>query len=197
MLRWCLYRSMKTIVLFLRELNDPTRVVCANTAPSERTKTPLVCIRPVTCDCVVHTRPIMDKSLFNSSLADRTDNVDVPSMGHLKTQSWIWRVFYLLYSDLFYPLHTNDKAGAFTFFCPLFWGGGVVQFSERRTRDPKTRGSNPVRSTRKKKWEFVRVKNVVLTRCRCAQPPCVCIRAHTKWSRTHAKDLVPKSTECY
>ena len=28
------------------------------------------------------------------------------------------------------------------------WGGGVAQLVERRTQDPKTRGWNPVRSTR-------------------------------------------------
>ena len=51
---------------------------------------------------------------------------------------------------------------------------GVAHLVERRTRDPKTRGSNPVRSTRTI-CEFFRVKNVVLTRChcRCAQPLCV------------------------
>ena len=53
-------------------------------------------------------------------------------------------------------------------------GDGVAQWVERRTRDPKTRGSNPVKSTRKMCAIF-RVKNVVLTRCRCAQTP-VCMR---------------------
>ena len=59
------------------------------------------------------------------------------------------------------------------------WGGGLAQWLERWTGDLKVEGSNPVRSTRK--TEFFRVKNVVLTRCRCAQPPCVCIRTHTKY----------------
>ena len=43
------------------------------------------------------------------------------------------------------------------------WGDGVAQLVERLTQDPKARGSNPARGTR--------VKNVVLTRCQCAQPP--------------------------
>ena len=54
-------------------------------------------------------------------------------------------------------------------------GDGVAQLVERRTQDPKDRGSNPVRSTRVV-CEFFRVKNVVLTRYRCAQPPYVYIR---------------------
>ena len=49
---------------------------------------------------------------------------------------------------------------------------GVAQLVERRTQDPKDRGSNHVRSTHKI-VSFFRVKNVVLARCRCAQPPCV------------------------
>ena len=57
-------------------------------------------------------------------------------------------------------------------------GAEVTQFLERRTQDPKDRGSNPVRSTRTT-LIFSRVNKVVLARCRCvcAQPP-VCIRAH-------------------
>ena len=54
-------------------------------------------------------------------------------------------------------------------------GEGVAQLVERWTRDPKTRGSNAVRSTRKN-CEFFWVKNVVLTHCRCAQLPCVYTR---------------------
>ena len=49
----------------------------------------------------------------------------------------------------------------------------TAEFVERRPQNPMdsmTRGSHPVRSTRKKKWEFFRVKNDVLTRCRCVQP---------------------------
>ena len=38
--------------------------------------------------------------------------------------------------------------------------------------NPKTRGSNPVRSTRKTFWEFFGV-NILWTRCGCTQPPCV------------------------
>ena len=49
---------------------------------------------------------------------------------------------------------------------------------ERWTAHPKVEGSNPVRSTRKT-FDLLRVKKVVLTRCRCSQPP-VCIRTHTK-----------------
>ena len=59
-------------------------------------------------------------------------------------------------------------------------GDGVVQLVERRNlnRNPKIGGSNPasVRSTRIIYESFFRFKNVVLTRCRCAQPPCVYAR---------------------
>ena len=48
----------------------------------------------------------------------------------------------------------------------------VAQLVEYQTQDPKVRGSNPVRSTRKS-CVFFQVKNVVLTRCLCDQPPCV------------------------
>ena len=53
----------------------------------------------------------------------------------------------------------------------------IIIISGGQIRDPKIQkigGSNPacVRSTRKM-YEFFRVKNVVLTRSRCAQPPCV------------------------
>ena len=51
-------------------------------------------------------------------------------------------------------------------------GAGVAQLVERRTRDPETQGSNPVRSTRKMCESFFPSQNVMLTRCRCAQPPC-------------------------
>ena len=43
--------------------------------------------------------------------------------------------------------------------------------------DAIVRGSNPVRITRTN-CEFVRVKYAVLTRSRCAQPPCVHARPH-------------------
>ena len=52
----------------------------------------------------------------------------------------------------------------------------MAQLEERRTRDPKTQGSNAIRSTRTI-CEFFRVKNVMLTR-QCAQPPCVYIHTH-------------------
>ena len=52
------------------------------------------------------------------------------------------------------------------------WVDGVAQLIERRTWDQKERISNPIRSIRHI-YEFVLVKNVVMTRCRCPQPPCV------------------------
>ena len=62
----------------------------------------------------------------------------------------------------------------------------MAQLIKHRTRDPKTRGSNPARSTRKKMSEFFRVKRAVLTpRCRCAQPPCV--YARIRLTRTRVK----------
>ena len=63
-------------------------------------------------------------------------------------------------ADLFVPDHSSCD--------------GVAQLVERRTRDPMTGGSNPacVRSTTKICESFSE-SNVVLTRCRCAQPPCV------------------------
>ena len=53
----------------------------------------------------------------------------------------------------------------------------MAQLVERWTRDPKNGGSNTVciRGTRKI-CEFFQAKNVVLTRCRCAQPLCVYAR---------------------
>ena len=53
------------------------------------------------------------------------------------------------------------------------WQGG----SDARASDSRSNGfhdssSNPARSTRQN-CEFFRVKNVVLTRCRCAQYLCV------------------------
>ena len=52
-------------------------------------------------------------------------------------------------------------------------GDGLAQWLECWTGDPKVEGLNPVRSTKK---YFIRVKKVVLTRCRCARPPCVYAR---------------------
>ena len=54
---------------------------------------------------------------------------------------------------------------------------GVSQLVECWTQDPKIRGLNPVRSTRII-CEFFQVKNVVLTRCWCAQP--LCVYMHTQ-----------------
>ena len=52
-------------------------------------------------------------------------------------------------------------------------GDRVAHLVERQNKHPMTRGSIPVKSTT---CEFFRVKNVVMTRCRCAQPPCICAR---------------------
>ena len=49
--------------------------------------------------------------------------------------------------------------------------GWLSGYLERWTGDPKVEGLNPVRSTRK--TEFFWVKKIVLTRCLCAQPLCV------------------------
>ena len=60
-------------------------------------------------------------------------------------------------------------------------GDGVSQWVERRPQDPMdsmTRGSNPVRNTRKM-CEFFGVKHVVLTRCRCSPIP-LCIYTHAQ-----------------
>ena len=57
-------------------------------------------------------------------------------------------------------------------------GDRLAQWLERWTGDPKVEGLNPVMSTRK--TEFFRVKKVVPSRYRCAQPPCVYICTHTK-----------------
>ena len=67
---------------------------------------------------------------------------------------------------------------------------GVAQLIERQPQDQMdsmTQGSNLV-STRTNCDFFFRVKNVVLTRRRCAQPP-VCIYTCTR-SHTHVKDPV-------
>ena len=58
------------------------------------------------------------------------------------------------------------------------WGVGVAQLVERRAQDSMTsvtRVRTP--SGAQEKCEFFRVKNVGLTRYRCAQPPS-CIRTH-------------------
>ena len=63
--------------------------------------------------------------------------------------------------------------------CTAGTGDRVAQWVERRTQYPKDRGSNPIRSPRKI-CEFLRVRNVVLTRCQCAQPPPPCVYACTR-----------------
>ena len=45
-----LENKQKTNIYFGLALNDPTRVVRANTASGRRTKRPLVCDRPAACD---------------------------------------------------------------------------------------------------------------------------------------------------
>ena len=67
-------------------------------------------------------------------------------------------------------------------------GDGLAQWLERWTGDPKVEGSNPVRSTRKT-FKFFRVRKVVLTRCRRAQPPRVNTHAYER-PCTHVKDSV-------
>ena len=58
-------------------------------------------------------------------------------------------------------------------------GDGVAQLVERRTRDPETRGSNPIRNTRKSCGSFSpRVKNVVLTRLCAQQHMCTHVKDH-------------------
>ena len=56
------------------------------------------------------------------------------------------------------------------------YGVGSIQLVGRRTRDyltSVTLSSNPVKKEdNKNNCEFFRVKNVVLTRCRCVRPPC-------------------------
>ena len=61
----------------------------------------------------------------------------------------------------------------------VFCGDGVAQLVERLPQDPMdsmTGSSKPVRSAIQTMWFCFRVKNVALTRCRCAQPPCVYTR---------------------
>ena len=85
----------------------------------------------------------------------------------LKTLSVIGTVNLILFTALV-------KAGFRNLKC-LYrskWGDGVAQVVERWTRDPKTLGSNPVMITRKM-YEGFSESKIVLTLCRCAQPPCV------------------------
>ena len=66
---------------------------------------------------------------------------------------------------LVFPLCLYQSNPQLVFVLPVGMSDGVAQLVERQAQDPKDRGSNPVRSTRKT-CEFFRVKNVVLTRCR-------------------------------
>ena len=52
-------------------------------------------------------------------------------------------------------------------------GGSVGRASDSRSKDPRFK---PCQEHKKKLWELFRAKNVVLTRCRCAQPACVYAR---------------------
>ena len=58
-----------------------------------------------------------------------------------------WSVFQVIQDPGFNPLVGQDEGQLF-FVAP---GGRVAQLVERRTQDPKDKGSNPVRSTREKK----------------------------------------------
>ena len=66
-----------------------------------------------------------------------------------------------------------------TWYDGTLMDAGGDSLVERRTRDPKTRGSNPIRSTRKICDSFSESKwkpPCVLTLCRCVQPHCVYAR---------------------
>ena len=70
----------------------------------------------------------------------------------------------------------------------LDWGDGLAQWLERRIQRTKVR--IPSGSSTRKICEFFRVKNVVRTHCRCAQPN-PCVSTHTQeWSHVHVKDPV-------
>ena len=74
---------------------------------------------------------------------------------------------------------------------PGWRGGSIGRASDSRFYDISDPSLNPIRSTRKT-CKFFQVKNVVLTCCWCAQPPCVyyiaCIRMMTYIM--HVKDPV-------
>ena len=70
----------------------------------------------------------------------------------------------------------------------------MAQLVVRRIRDPKTRGSNPVRSTRNNCESLYRVKHVVLTRCPCVSNPCVYIRTH-KNDRVRTLKILESTSE--
>ena len=69
----------------------------------------------------------------------------------------------------------------------LHRGDGVAQWIERaslsRSDNPRF---EPRQKNKKNLWRIFRVKNVVLNRCRCAQPP-VCIRSP---KNDHARTLI-------
>ena len=73
----------------------------------------------------------------------------------------------------FCTVNGNNKV----MICTLSGVTGLAQWLERWTGYPKGRGFES-RQKHNKNFEFFRVKKVVLTRCRCAQPP-VCVRTHT------------------
>ena len=88
------------------------------------------------------------------------------------------------------PIKVLDYYYYYYYYYYCCRGDGLAWWLERWTRDPKDQGSNPVRSPRFF-GEFFQVKNVVLTRCRCALQP-LCVYAHTRmitYAR-HVKDLV-------
>ena len=67
-----------------------------------------------------------------------------------------------------------------------WWGGSVGIASDSRSKDP--RFEPRLRQEHKKNvWDFFRVKNTVLTRCRCAQPPCAYRRMRLIMYSTHVK----------
>ena len=77
-------------------------------------------------------------------------------------------------------LHAQLEAQMFNILFVGWRGGSIGIASDSRFKDWK-----------KKLWEFFQVKNVVLTRCRYAQPPCVFRHAYNyKWCRTHVEDSV-------
>ena len=105
MLPRCDIEVKKRKVFLLCALNDPTRVVRANTASSERTKRPLVCARLTVIGylvvlALVHPSYGGSKQIVihGSSWLNRHG---VIAMEHFKTKSLIR----CLYFDLFYPIY--------------------------------------------------------------------------------------------
>ena len=62
-----------------------------------------------------------------------------------------------------------------TSLCLKWRGGSVGRAWDSRSKDPRFEPCLH-QEHRKKMWEFSRVKNAVLTRCRCAQPLCAYAR---------------------